>query len=360
MKILILGGGQLARMLSLSAHPLNIETICIDPKADACGGDVTKLIVSELNAIDDLMPQLEDVDAVTIETENIPLETAQAFSQLKPFYPSIEALAVTQDRIKEKIFVSELAIPTTGFASATSLEELQAACEKMQLPVVVKTTRFGYDGKGQAVIRDVSDVVAVWSQLNSDKLIVEEFVNFEREVSLISVRDKAGNIQFYPLVENVHEDGILRSSTAPFENKHLQVQAEQYARAIMDKLQYVGVMTIEFFQVGDQLLVNEMAPRVHNSGHWTIEGAQTSQFANHIRAIAGMPLGNTASAGYSYMYNCIGKMPSANDCSDVPGSYYHAYNKAERANRKVGHVTLVSKDKDELEQNKLALLKKVE
>lgn len=359
MKILILGGGQLARMLALSAHPLNIKTLCIDPKADACGGDVTELIVSELDQIDALKPHLADVDAVTIETENIPLETAKAFADLKPFYPSLNALAVSQDRMQEKTFVSDLGIATADFKGATTLDELKAACDNMSLPVVVKTCRFGYDGKGQAVIRDLDQVEKAWQELASDHLIVEAFVPFDREVSLVSVRDQAGDFAFYPLAQNVHEDGILRSSTAPYDDPKLQALAEDYARLMMDKLNYIGVMTIEFFQVGDKLLVNEIAPRVHNSGHWTIEGAVTSQFANHIRAIAGIPLGSTETLGCSYMYNCVGEMPSANGCMSVPGLHYHAYNKAARAKRKVGHITLVAKDKRTLEKHKADFLKKI-
>lgn len=359
MKILILGGGQLARMLALCAHPLNVETVCIDPNQDACGGEVTQLIVSPLDQIDALIPQLEDVDAVTIETENIPVETAQAFSHLKPFYPSIEALAITQDRMKEKTFVSSLQIPTARFAGATTLDELQRATEQLGLPVVVKTCRFGYDGKGQAVIRDANEIKAVWQELASDHLIVEAFVSFTRELSLISVRDKAGNMVFYPLVENVHHEGILRSSTAPYQDARLQQLAEDHARNIMQALNYVGVMTIEFFQVGDGLLINEIAPRVHNSGHWTIEGAETSQFANHIRAIAGIPLGSTATTGFSYMYNCIGEMPLKDGCMHIPGLHYHAYNKAPRAKRKVGHITIVAKDNNTLQNSKAELLKKI-
>lgn len=359
MKILILGGGQLARMLALSAHPLNVKTVCIDPSKDACGGDVTQLIVSELDQIDALLPQLEDVDAVTIETENIPVETARAFSRIKPFFPSIEALAITQDRMKEKTFVSSLQIPTARFASATTLDELQHACEQLELPVVVKTCRFGYDGKGQAVIRDANEIETVWRQLASDHLIVEAFVNFTRELSLISVRDKTGNMVFYPLVENLHQEGILRSSTAPYQDAKLQQLAQDHASKIMQELNYVGVMTIEFFQVGDHLLINEIAPRVHNSGHWTIEGAHTSQFANHIRAIAGIPLGSTETTGFSYMHNCIGEMPLMNGCMQIPGMHYHAYNKAPRNNRKVGHITIVANDSKTLQSRKAELLKKI-
>lgn len=359
MKVLILGGGQLARMLAISARSLNIETMCVDPKKDACAAGVSEHIVAAFDDLDTIMPLIEDVDVVTIETENIPVQAARAFNELKTFYPSLQALEITQDRVLEKTFLADLHIPTAEFAEVTSAQELKTACETMGLPVVVKTCRFGYDGKGQVMVSKNSHMADAWSALERKRLIVEKFVEFEREVSLVCVRDKEGKTGFYPLVENVHQDGILQSSTAPFEDEALQQQAEDYAEGILNKLEYVGVMTIEFFQTQNGLLVNEIAPRVHNSGHWTIEGAQTSQFSNHMRAITGMPLGSTNALGFSFMQNCIGEMPPVSAWVQMAGVHYHSYNKAPRPQRKVGHVTMVAQNRETFERNKSKLMRKI-
>lgn len=357
MKLGILGGGQLAQMLSLAAKSLEIETVCIDPSLDACSFDVTTLITANFTdevALDKLLSQ---VDCVTFETENILLETAHGALKKKPFFPPVKALEMTQDRLHEKNFFRSLGIPVADFSAINSELDLHEAVEKIGLPAVLKTRRFGYDGKGQFVIKDKSQISTAWQQLKSASLILEQFIPFEYEVSLISVRGQNGEVAFYPLAKNYHEAGILRYSEAPFENKQLQAEAEKHAKKILNELQYVGVLAIEFFFDGKRLIANEMAPRVHNSGHWSIEGTKTSQFENHVRAVCGLTLGSTEAIGQSFMLNMIGETIEVDPSQS--GIYSHAYGKAPRENRKVGHVTLVDADPVRYEKNKKILLAKL-
>lgn len=272
----------------------------------------------------------------------MPVESARWLADRLPVWPPPQALAVAQDRIAEKTFFASHGIPVPPFASVTTSAEFETAIQKIGLPAVLKTTRFGYDGKGQAVLRDCADVEKSWELLGGRSLILEGFVPFQRELSIVAVRGLAGELAFYPLVENIHREGILRRTIAPATQLHptFQTKAEEYARKTLEALQYVGVLAIELFEHDGELIVNEMAPRVHNSGHWTIEGAETSQFENHMRAIAGLPLGSTKMRGHCVMFNLIGEMPSTVEVLRYPGAHLHLYGKEPRANRKLGHITL--------------------
>jgi 5-(carboxyamino)imidazole ribonucleotide synthase len=262
--------------------------------------------------------------------------------------------------MSEKTLFRQLGISTAPFASIDSFEELEAALADIGLPAVLKTRRFGYDGKGQVMLREHSDAASAWQTLGGASLILEGFVSFERELSIVAARNRIGETAFYPLVENIHQDGILSRTLAPAPGltSELQATAESYATRVLDALNYVGVLAIELFQVGDTLLANEMAPRVHNSGHWSIEGAETSQFENHLRAVAGWTLGSTAPRGQSVMLNLIGSIPDTALVLRVPGAHLHLYDKAPRPGRKLGHITLRADDPENL-STRLSMLESV-
>lgn len=350
MKIAVLGGGQLARMLALSAYPLGIQVTCIDRTALPCASLVTKVIESDFKNHQTLMPLLDEVDCITFETENILLDFVSKLPSHK-IHPNIEALKITQDRFYEKNLLNELSIPTSDYAVIESWDHLEEAISQFNFPVVLKTRREGYDGKGQAILYNWEDAKKNWINLKNNPLILEKYINFEYEVSLIAVRNKNNEIKYYPLVLNEHRNGILHTSKAPFQNDDLQNQAERYAYKILNQLNYIGVMAIEFFYANGKLLVNEMAPRVHNSGHWTIEGAVTSQFENHLRAVLNLPLGNTDAIGFSMMHNMIGQEPNIKPLLQIPNLHYHSYGKAAKPNRKLGHITLNAQDLMTLEKN---------
>lgn len=353
----ILGGGQLGRMLALAGYPLGLRFRLYDQAADAPGGHVAPLTVGGFTDLRELDRWADGLDLVTYEFENVPVDTARHLAARLPVYPPPPALEHSQDRLAEKTLFRRLGIPVPEFAPVSSREDFDRAVRQLGTPSVLKTRRMGYDGKGQVVIRDPAAAGAAFEQLASacapggSGLILEQFVRFDREVSILAVRarDERG-VAFYPLVQNTHESGILRVSIAPAPGvaPALQRLAESHARAILGALGYVGVLAIEFFQVGDTLLVNEMAPRVHNSGHWTIEGAKTSQFENHIRAIAGLPLGSTELAAgpgsAAAMVNLIGSHPPADVLLGLWNAHVHLYGKVCRPGRKVGHVTLVEPD----------------
>jgi 5-(carboxyamino)imidazole ribonucleotide synthase len=257
-------------------------------------------------------------------------------------YPPVDALRVSQDRLLEKQLFEKLKIPTPPFRAVDSLENLRAAVRELGYPCVLKTRRLGYDGKGQRYVRKPADVEAAWSALGSAPLILEAFVDFEREVSIVGVRSTKGEIRAYPIVANTHRDGVLRVTLAPHRHPTLQKTAEMHLKRVMKHFAYAGVLTIEFFVQRGRLVANEMAPRVHNSGHWTIEGAVTSQFENHLRAILGLPLGDTAPVGHAAMINFLGQLPSRDELLGVPGLHWHDYGKAPRPGRKIGHCTVVA------------------
>lgn len=356
MKLGILGGGQLARMLALAGLPLGIRCKFLDPAADAVAGHCGELLVGPY---DDpaLLAQLADgVDAVTFEFENVPAAATQWLEQHLRVAPTPRALAVGQDRLAEKTLFAELGFGVPKFAPADSLDELRAAVATVGLPCIVKTRRLGYDGKGQHRLREGADQAAIdaaFTELHRPGhggLIVEGFVPFDRELSVIAVRSRSGEVAIYPLVENVHEGGILRRSRAPAPDVPAAVReaAEQFVTRLLTHLDYVGVLAVELFLAGDRLLANEMAPRVHNSGHWTIEGSVCSQFENHVRAVLGLPLGSTAMAGdgFATMLNVIGTMPARTAMLEVTGAHLHDYGKKPRAGRKLGHVTVVERARE--------------
>ncbi|WOB49797.1 5-(carboxyamino)imidazole ribonucleotide synthase [Xanthomonas hydrangeae] len=341
----ILGGGQLARMLVLAGAPLGLRFAVFDPAADACAGQVAPLQVGAFDETAALAAFAAQVDVITFDFENVPAASAQQLAAQVPVFPSAAALAVAQDRLSEKTLFRELGIPVPEFAAIDDRAGLDAALLRIGTPCVLKTRRFGYDGKGQFRIRTLADADAAWDTLGAQAanvgLIVEAFVPFQREVSVVAVRGRDGEFRAWPLTENWHVDGVLSASLAPATvDTWLQAAAEAHARAVAERLDYVGVFALELFVRDGALLANEMAPRVHNSGHWTIEGAETSQFENHVRAVLGLPLGSTAMRGHACMLNWLGTMPDAAAFLAVPGGHWHDYGKQSRAGRKVGHATL--------------------
>jgi 5-(carboxyamino)imidazole ribonucleotide synthase len=349
MRIGILGGGQLGRMIAVAGLPLGLTIRVLDPSRGACAAAVAEHLVGEYEDYATLADFVAGLDVVTYEFENVPVETARWLSLRVPVYPPPEALEVAHDRLAEKLFFTRIGIPVPGYRAVSTRADFDDAIREVGLPAVVKTRRFGYDGKGQTVLRSNADIEPAWTLLGGRPLILEQFVEFEREVSLLGVRGSDGEQRFYPLIENHHRDGVLDRSIAPAPRRgSLQSLAEQYVGAALSTLAYVGVLAIEFFVVGDSLLANEMAPRVHNSGHWTIEGAVTSQFENHLRAILRWPLGNTAARGASAMINLIGQLPRRESVLAVPGAHLHLYGKAPRPGRKLGHVTFLADNHERL------------
>ena len=332
-RIGILGAGQLALMLAQAAKALDVEVICAGQQGD-CAEQVAEVIPVDLDDAAAVAGFAAGVDVVTIESENIHEDVLQGLN----LYPNARAVGIAQDRLLEKRFFQACGIGTAPFAPVDSLEDLQRAIEVTGLPAILKTRRMGYDGKGQARLRSFDDLAGAWSEVGGVPCVLEGMVNFEAEVSLIAVRSRSGEVVFYPLIENQHHEGILRTSIAPFVSHALQRQAEGYLEVLLEKLEYVGVLAVEFFVVDGTLLANEMAPRVHNSGHWTIEGSKTSQFENHLRAITGMDLGSTESTP-TVMLNCIGSMPIESETSKFPELFRHDYGKEPRPGRKVGHLT---------------------
>ncbi len=342
MKIGILGGGQLGRMIALAAYPLGAEIRVFDPSEHSPAGHVAELTVGQYTDKNRLERFADGLDCVTYEFENVPAETVHFLSERLPVYPPPAALETGQDRLTEKTFFRTLGIPVPGFRAVATREEFDAALSDIGYPAVLKTRRFGYDGKGQFTLRSEEEAHRAWNELRAYPLILEEFVPFEREVSILAVRSLTGETAFYPLVENEHQDGILRISRTREPDPALQKAAEGYAKAIFTATGYVGVLAVEFFQQGGRLLANEMAPRVHNSGHWTIEGASTSQFENHVRALLGYPLGSTAVYGAAAMVNIIGEIPAIAPLLGLADVHLHLYGKSPRPRRKVGHITVLA------------------
>jgi len=347
MKIGVIGGGQLGRMLALAGTPLGQQFAFLDPAPDACAQALGEHIRADYGDRDHLRQLADEVDLVTFEFESVPAETVAFLSQFVPVYPGAESLRIARDRWFEKSMFQELGIPTPEFADIQSQDNLDAAAKRIGLPAVLKTRTLGYDGKGQKVLRHAEDVQGAFAELGSVPCILEGFVSFSGEVSLIAVRARDGQTRFYPLVHNTHENGILRLSVAS-DNHPLQTLAEEYVARVLTRLDYVGVLAFEFFEVDGGLKANEIAPRVHNSGHWTIEGAECSQFENHLRAIAGLPLGSTARVGASAMLNFIGSVPPVEKVAALADVHLHHYGKAFKAGRKVGHATLRCADADTL------------
>ena len=349
----ILGGGQLARMLALSGAPLGLRFLVMDTEADACAGQFAPLLVGDYRDQQALAEFASKVDVATFDFENVPAESAEWLAARVPVFPSPRALAVAQDRLVEKTLFRNLGIPVGDFAAVATQAELEAAVARIGSACVVKTRRLGYDGKGQFRIKSPADIEAAWQALGAQAqtvgLIVEAFIPFQRELSVVAVRGRAGEFRSWPLTENWHVDGVLSASLAPAQvDESLATQAIAYARTLADALDYVGVFALELFCKDGEWLANEMAPRVHNSGHWTIEGAETSQFENHLRAVLGLPLGDTRMLGHTCMLNWIGEMPDRNAVLAEPSGHWHDYGKLPRSGRKVGHATLRADTASEL------------
>lgn len=358
MKIGILGGGQLARMMALAGHQLGFNFITLDPNQDACAASVSQHLCSDYQDNIALQQLANESDVVTYEFENIPAESTELIENIATLFPGQTALTSAQDRLTEKSLFRELGIDTPDFANITSLDDIKQNVVTMGLPTVIKTRSEGYDGKGQYVLKKPEDINAAWQALNGTPAIIEAFVPFDREISIIAVRNTQGETCFYPINENTHESGILKQTIVQT-NDPMQALAEDYAQRLLDRLNYVGVMALELFQAGDKLLANEYAPRVHNTGHWTMDGAQTSQFENHLRAILGLPLGSTAAIGHTAMLNIIGQAPAAKDILNFSNAHLHLYDKAPRPGRKIGHINLRCDDPQQFEQQLAALTKLV-
>ena len=341
----ILGGGQLARLMALSGAPLGLRFRILDNVADACAGQFAPMIVGDYTDQAALGEFASQVDVATFDFENVPAASAQWLAERVPVFPSPQALAVAQDRLAEKSLFRELGIPVPDFADIASREQLEAAVARLGTPCILKTRRLGYDGKGQFRIKSVADIDAAWDALGAQVarvgLIVEGFVHFQRELSVVAVRGRDGEFRAWPLTENWHVDGVLSASLAPATvDAGMQATALSHARRLAEAMDYVGVFALELFCRDGELLANELAPRVHNSGHWTIEGSETSQFQNHLRAVLGLPLGDTRMVGLACMLNWIGAMPDANAVLGEAGGHWHDYGKSPRAGRKVGHATV--------------------
>jgi 5-(carboxyamino)imidazole ribonucleotide synthase len=343
----IVGAGQLGRMLALAGYPLGIECRVLDREADAPGARVAPAVQGELDDPAALTRLATDVDVVTFEIENVAVAPLEALAERIEVWPPPRAVAAAQDRLTEKSLFRALGIPTAEFVAIDSADDAAAAV-RLGWPVVLKTRRLGYDGRGQRVVDSAPALAAAWRELGGVPSIAEAWVPFEREVSLIGVQGAGAQRAFYPLAENVHRNGILASSIAPFDDPALQRRGEAWLTALMTKLDYRGVLAVEFFHTNDGLVANEMAPRVHNSGHWTIEGAETSQFENHLRAVLGWPLGDTRPRGHAAMLNLLGELPRRESVLAIPGAHLHNYGKEPRPGRKVGHCTLVDTDRDRL------------
>ncbi len=333
----ILGAGQLALMLAEAAPAVDADVLCAGRPGD-CAGQVAPVLPVDLNNPHAVAEFARNVDLLTIESENIDAHVLHGL----PLFPNARAIGTAQDRLLEKHFFVDCGLEVAPFAPVNDLVSLHGAIHEVGLPCILKTRRLGYDGKGQVRLTHANQAAEAWEAVRGVPCILEGMVDFETEVSLIAARNRSGQLAFYPLTENFHREGILRVSRAP-SHPELQSLAEQHLTHLLDRLDYIGVLAVEFFVAGQHLLANEMAPRVHNSGHWTIEGSDTSQFENHLRAILGMPLGSTASRP-TVMFNCIGAMLPREQTARFPSVVRHDYGKSARPGRKVGHLTLPASD----------------
>ncbi|PIE43591.1 MAG: 5-(carboxyamino)imidazole ribonucleotide synthase [Gammaproteobacteria bacterium] len=349
MKVGILGAGQLGRMLALAGFPLDMTFTFYDTSGSPTA-NVGRTYIdtdSRLPLLDDF---LSEVDVVTYEFENISTKLTRAVEQQKPLSPATESILVCQNREYEKALFTQLGIPTARYFVVESAEQLNNAAERLACPVVAKSVTDGYDGKGQAVLSSPAEAEAAWQSIGHKKLIVESFVEFKRELSIIAVRAKSGQVEYYPVTENTHHQGILRYSIAPAPQLHPRNEslAQQFIKSLLDELDHVGVLTLELFETETGLIANEMAPRVHNSGHWTMNSDLCSQFENHLRAIADLPLGNTRSTRPACMINLIGKTGELRNILQFPYTNLHLYGKQARAGRKIGHININAETYEEL------------
>jgi 5-(carboxyamino)imidazole ribonucleotide synthase len=337
----IVGAGQLGRMLALAGYPLGVRCVFLDRSASSPAAQVAPILIGELEDPAQLAALAACSDVLTFDWENISGQALAPLERLTQIRPPRAALEVSQDRIAEKALFSKLRIPVAEHAAIDSEQQLIRAIRKIGLPGVLKTRRLGYDGKGQFVLRSLLEIDEAWAAIGGSGLIYEKFQPFSREVSIVGARSAAGRTVFYPLSANSHGGGILHYSIAPYANPGLERRARIYLKRVLNALAYVGVLTIEFFVVKGRLIANEMAPRVHNSGHWTIEGCVTSQFENHLRAICDLPLGSTRALGHTAMINFLGRMPDRERLLAIEGLAFHDYGKEPRPGRKLGHCTIL-------------------
>jgi 5-(carboxyamino)imidazole ribonucleotide synthase len=346
----IIGGGQLGRMLVQAGQDLGIACTTLDPAERSPAAQVGPAIVGAYDDPAALATLADRSDVITYEFENVPVDGVRRLAERIAVRPGPASLETAQDRLAEKALFADVGLPVPVYAAVEDLSSLETAIGAVGLPAVLKSRRLGYDGKGQAVIRDAARAEDAWRAIGEVPAILEALVPFDEEVSILGVRASDGEVRFWPLIENQHDEGILRRSFAPARDAgaSLQRAAEGHARAVMERLDHVGVLAIELFRVREDLYGNELAPRVHNSGHWTIEGAETSQFENHLRAVCGLSLGPTDILGYAAMVNLIGALPDPAEVLRVPGAHLHLYGKDPSPRRKVGHVTLRGDDPQSL------------
>ena len=356
MHVLVLGAGQLARMMSLAGAPLNIQITAFDVVSENIVHPLTQTILGH-----GLGNAIEQADVITAEFEHIPHAVLDACERSGKFLPTTQAIKAGGDRRLEKALLDTAGVRNAKYAVITQRADFDAAIAEVGVPMVLKTALGGYDGKGQWRLKDRQHAEAVWAEMaqalaasDQQAIVAEEFVAFDREVSLVGARSKNGDIAVYPLAENVHVDGVLSLSTA-IDAPELQAEAKQMFRAVADSLNYVGVLALEFFDVGGVLLVNEIAPRVHNSGHWTQQGAETCQFENHLRAVCGLPLGSTKLIRETAMINILGQDQVPDALLAMPGVHVHWYGKVQRAGRKMGHINVCGDYSGELQRSLCAL-----
>jgi 5-(carboxyamino)imidazole ribonucleotide synthase len=346
-------------MMALAGTPLGLRFRFVEAK-DPCPADGLGTVVrTAYDDVEGVRDFARGLGVVTYEFENVPVASARALVEDGvEVHPAPAALEMAQDRLVEKKGFQSLDIPTAPFYAVSSRAELDEAVTQIGLPAVLKTRRFGYDGKGQRVLRRHVDLEAAWEDLGGRPLILERFIDFSRELSQVSVRGRGGAVAHYPLVENLHEDAVLRMTTAPAPliTEEMAETARGYVQRILEHLDYVGVVALELFHEGDHLLANEMAPRVHNSGHWTQDGAWCSQFENHVRAVAGLPLGSTGVRSHTAMFNLLGAVPPVERLLALERTHLHLYDKEPRPGRKLGHVNVVGADPGEVR----AVLEEVE
>ena len=359
MTVGIVGAGQLGRMLALAGYPLGLDFLFLDRAAAVPAAALAPVLVGEFTDRALLRRLARRCAVLSFDWENVSVAALRAATRglRTRIAPPLRALATGQDRLAEKRLFERLGVPTTRYRAVDTRAGLERACAHIGMPGVLKTRRLGYDGKGQALIRSRADLAAAWQALRGAPLLYEELVEFEAEVSALGVRGRDGSEALYPLTRNWHADGMLRLSVAPWEAPALERQARSHLRAVLRDFNYVGTLAIEFFVRDGRLIANELAPRVHNSGHWTIEGAVTSQFENHLRAVAGLPLGSTAAVGHAAMVNLIGRMPPRAPLLAMAGVHLHDYGKEARPGRKLGHCTLVAPSARERDRRTRRLLR---
>ena len=346
MRIGILGNGQLARLLMLAGKSLGIDFTFYGTSPNRCTDSLGVGFYGPMDLLKAIKPFADGVDVLTLENENIPKPTLMSIAEHK-LYPAAKATCVAQDRLIEKQFIEQLDIPLADYYAIHSEADLSKAFERCQNAIILKTRHHGYDGKGQMRIDQADAITAAWQSRTSDALIAESLVEFKREIAIIAVRDRYQRIGFYPVTENIHHNGILHTALVR-PNDPLQAKAEGYTRRLMEALDYVGVLGFEFFDCDGKLLANEFAPRVHNTGHWSIDGASCSQFENHIRVISDLPMGCTEAEKASVMFNVIGQWPDLKPIMKLPGVHVHHYQKEPQPNRKIGHINVTADSQKQL------------